>query len=154
MRERSPQPHPRHTTHAHNPTKRQIMFINFTRPVWTLSTLIYMFLLMGLEISPDAHPGKSSVVKQVAHNSAHVPAYMILTFLLVRTFQSYKVRKIVFWAFAISVWYGWLNEILQSFSPGRTCSVSDEVLNILGTTLALLLFKKFGWMERDRRFGL
>ena len=118
------------------------MISRIDKRLWLLATLIYMVLLMGVEISPDLHPGKASVAKQIAHNGLHVPAYAVLTFLLVNTLQLYGVKKTVLWAFAISVWYGWLNEILQSFSPGRTCSVGDEVLNILGAVIALVFMKK------------
>ena len=54
---------------------------------------------------------------------------------------------ITMWTFIISASWGWINEIVQSHVPGRTCSVSDEVLNIIGTGLSLILIKKIKWLS-------
>ena len=114
---------------------------------WTLITAIYMLGILWSSLQPEVHQ-KHDVVRETVHNGLHVPAYMMLTFLLVRTFQSYKNTKlrIALWAFIISASWGWINEIVQSYVPGRTCSLSDEVLNIIGTGLSLILIKKIKWL--------
>ena len=118
---------------------------------WTLITITYMLAILGSSLQPALHQ-KHDVVRETVHNGLHVPAYMGLTFLLVSTFQSYNTKsRVVLRAFFISASWGWINEIVQSYVPGRTCLVSDEVLNIIGTGLSLILMKKIKWLTEDKK---
>ena len=114
---------------------------------WTLITATDMLGILWSSLQPEVHQ-KHDVVRETIHNGLHVPAYMGLTFLLVSTFQAYKNTKsrVALWAFFISASWGWINEIVQSYVPGRSCSVSDEVLNIIGTGLSLILMKRIKWL--------
>ena len=111
-----------------------------------------MLAILWSSLQPEVHE-KHNVIKETIHNGLHVPAYMGLTFFLVSTFQSYKNTKlrIALWAFFISASWGWINEIVQSYVPGRTCLVPDEVLNIIGTGLSLILMKKIKWLTENKK---
>ena len=101
-----------------------------------------MLGILGSSLMPAQHEARN-VVKESIHNGPHIPAYMGLTFLLVKMFQSYQVKaKIIIWIFLISALWGWINEIVQNYVPGRDCSVTDEIFNIIGTIAALILIKR------------
>lgn len=89
--------------------------------------------------------GKPSLSVQIITNLAHIPAYSLLTFLWLRSFnrgrngnQSVIIKAIVVIGaivFAIS------DEIHQSFVPGRSVSCLDIALDLLGIFLGLQLLK-------------
>ena len=81
-----------------------------------------------------------SQLRQAAHNACHVPAYAILTYLLVWSFASLR-RDVLIKVFFISFSYGILMEILQSLSPNRLSSISDVGLNALGAGVMIWLLK-------------
>jgi len=105
---------------------------------WKIITLFYMGCLLAYSLKPGANFGTASSIKQVAFNLAHVPAYALLTLLLVYSLD----LKTLNWAFMVSVSYGIFNEFVQSFSPGRAVSIFDILLNVLGCWLFLYFLKK------------
>jgi len=109
---------------------------------WKIITLFYMGCLLAYSLKPGASLGAASSIKQVAFNLAHVPAYALLTLLLVYSLE----LKTLNWAFTVSVSYGIFNEFVQSFSPGRTVSIFDILLNALGTW-GMLYFIRKGYVK-------
>ena len=90
--------------------------------------------------------------EQIVSNLAHVPAYALLAFLWLKTFNRKEnkgtlpmvnllilIRLVIF---AIS------DEIHQSFVPGRSASFMDIGLNFLGTFCSLNTSKIFRQFKR------
>jgi VanZ like family len=77
-------------------------------------------------------------------NLTHVAAWAFLAILLARAFDSRGRRAGLGEAagraaLAVAALYGIFDEVHQFFSPGRTCSLFDAVLDSLGAAGALLL---------------
>jgi len=75
-------------------------------------------------------------------NLLHIPAYAILSFLLLdisKEYQALKRRKIL-GVFGFCCFFGALNEIIQMAIPGRFGALTDVALNITGTCLGILIY--------------
>jgi len=72
----------------------------------------------------------------------HALGYAVLAalwFIALRRTWDLSVRKAVVWTMLIALLYGVLDEIHQSFTPGRVPSSADVVADVLGAAIALLL---------------
>jgi len=106
-----------------------------TLTVWRGVTFLYMAALMLASLPPKIIPGDPTLLKEIFHNSLHVPAYTLLTLLIWKSWNRFSLPVIAGLSFAYSL----LNEIIQRFVPGRTASLSDAALNGLGVGLALVM---------------
>jgi len=104
-------------------------------------TTSYMFLILVLSLKPGSKDGADGIASQIFFNFLHIPAYAIMTYLILRCFLtlSYKVYAI---SFAISMSHGVFIEFLQIFVPRRTASLMDIGLNSIGILSALLFYHK------------
>ena len=117
-----------------------------------LKYLLVSLIAMCLIIYASSIPGKplwgnGSMAEQVISNLVHIPAYALLSFLWLKTFdkmrpriQFLKVNALILTGlllFAVS------DEIHQSFIPGRTASYIDVGLDIAGIFLGLSTFTIF-----------
>ncbi len=104
-------------------------------------TLLYMVALCYIALRPGSNRGGDSIPRQIISNFLHIPAYAIMTYLVMRCFStiSYKIFAI---SFAISMSHGVLIEFLQIFVPRRTASLMDVGLNSIGILLTLLFYYK------------
>lgn len=107
---------------------------------WFL-TFLYMILLVYFSLKGRGPVAHTSTIKEMMHNLGHIPAYAVLTYLLVWSFSTIQ-RAILMRVFLISFFYGVGMEILQSFTPDRTPSVKDALLNALGAGVMLWLLKR------------
>jgi len=98
-----------------------------------------MMALMFFSIKPDETGSQPLLWKQILHNFAHIPAYLVLTFLLWKSFLKNKLLICVIAAFL----YGLLNECFQMFVPYRTASLMDLILNGIGIMLAVIIIERF-----------
>lgn len=82
---------------------------------------------------------------------AHFLAYLFLSFLVTLTLWSQEKLKLLkrryfFFSIAIVILYGVLDEIHQSFIPGRSCEFLDWIADtsgaIIGTLFATILIVK------------
>ena len=116
-----------------------------------MSVMNFKYLLLGLlNISLIAYVssipdhslwGDGSLNKRIISNLAHIPAYALLTFLWLRAFDRKKYGShfpiantlilIGLVLFAVS------DEFHQSFVPGRTASLMDVGLDLVGIFLGL-----------------
>ena len=109
---------------------------------WIWTTVLYMLALLAGSLKPELDTTPHSKLQEMLHNFFHLPAYAMLAFILMNTFRAFNRRRVNLWVFLISVGYGGLIEILQGFVPGRTPSLGDESLNMLGTALVLLCLRR------------
>lgn len=105
---------------------------------WGCLTMAYMAVLLLASLPAKIIPGEPSPFKQMLHNSLHIPAYAVLTFLI---WKSLGDRHL--WGAAIAAFaYGLFNECVQMFVPGRTASWGDVARNALGCLIALWVLRK------------
>ncbi|MCA9405796.1 MAG: VanZ family protein [Candidatus Omnitrophica bacterium] len=106
--------------------------------VWVILSFLFMLVIFLHSMKTGTGAGRPSSIKQVIYNFAHVPAYMVLTILLFNAIRSQTLT----WAIFVSAAYGVFIEYVQSFNPGRTASVMDEGLNVVGIVIAVMLIRK------------
>ena len=70
----------------------------------------------------------------------HITAFFFLAFFLAISLVKGKNRSLIFLAVIISVLYAVLDEIHQSFVPGRGSSISDIFIDSLGIILASIFY--------------
>ena len=86
----------------------------------------------------------AKTTEQVISNLAHIPVYAGVTFFWLKSFvgsHKFTTYLIIVGVLLFSI----SDEFLQSFIPGRTASIKDLGLNLIGIILgiwALNLFKK------------
>ncbi len=100
--------------------------------------------------------GNGSLSEQIISNLAHNPAYALLTFLWLKSFEGSESKNNIFAFFLILVGlilFAVSDEIHQSFIPGRTASFMDIGLDLIGIFFGLWAFKIFGVFTREMKFG-
>lgn len=121
--------------------KIKIRGILIPRLVFIAITGLYMAAVMisSSHPAPEVAGADKNIMKHV-YNLAHLPAYSILTFLLLCSFDSFTplAQGAAFWT---SFTFGVFNEVLQSHVPGRYFQVSDMMTNGTGALLTLVIFK-------------
>jgi len=118
-------------------------------------------VMLALWYSSSQSPQRRepSILRALLHNGAHVVAYAglagawLLTMLPRRRERELLVsRSVITAAVVLSVVYGVVDEVHQSFVPGRVCSLWDIVSDACGSALAVagLLWSLSG----ERRFAI
>jgi hypothetical protein len=110
--------------------------------------VMYIVMIFGLSSIPGSPPARDHVwlhwILGMLQNSLHIPLFAGLTWLFrwSLTAVTDNKRLLIFLAFILTVGYGIFDEWHQSFTPYRTSSFSDVMLDITGAILALWLFSK------------
>jgi len=104
------------------------------------ATIVYMTAITVISIWPTSGGGGIESLGQLFNNLLHIPAYGLLALLLIKSAPKFKYVYIASFLFAVI--FGIFNEYLQSFVPGRTASVSDALLNGIGSLSVVLLYSK------------
>lgn len=78
-------------------------------------------------------------------NLLHIPLYGVLAFLWARAFQknNFSFKTMVLMTLFLVISYGCLDELYQTFVPGRYGGLSDIYLDILGAFLGVFVFYLF-----------
>ena len=113
--------------------------MKITCPILALAMTILIVYLSSIPDLAILEPG--SRTDQIVSNLAHIPAYGLLTFMWIKSFNGlawHKSRALV----KLAVLAGLLlfsvsDEFHQSFVPGRTASAMDVGLDLLGILLGL-----------------
>ena len=113
---------------------------------------LFLSLLMTCSIfflssMPDQFlPGDRSLTEKIVFNLAHIPAYGLLTYLWLISFTSTRNKnysfKIILTVFAGLVLFAISDEIHQAFIPGRSASLMDIGLDLVGILAGLALFRQ------------
>ncbi|MFO7732871.1 MAG: VanZ family protein [Candidatus Aminicenantes bacterium] len=102
-------------------------------------------------VFPGASASTLGAAYIVLRKSLHFVEYGLLAFLLYRAFRAFQGPRWspgpVYLAGAVAVAYGFLDEFLQSFVPGRWGSPFDWAIDILGIVTVLAVIR---WRERKR----
>jgi len=94
-----------------------------------------IFALSAQSFLPDLTPG----LPGVDEIGGHLAAYGLLAGLLWWALRGSGVRYPATAALLLAVLYGASDEFHQSFVPGRTMTVSDLLVDLIGASLVLLL---------------
>ena len=125
--------------------------VSLTAVCYYVVVIAYMagiYYLSSLPLSANQSKGISKSTRQIITNIAHVPLYGILAFLLLRAFNRGKNnlehRSLIsyYLAFAIGTLFAISDEVHQSFVPGRTASLLDVLLDVLGIIAVLISVNK------------
>jgi VanZ family protein len=131
-------------------------------PGWyVLATVLYVAAMVLLSSIPDpgieeqhafaAVPGLLTInhypIVRLAWNLAHVPLYAGLVFVALQAVARGKAHATltpgVYWAiFGAALACAALDEWYQSLVPGRSASVTDFLLDVVGSGAMLLILRK------------
>lgn len=111
-----------------------------------ISLLITCSIVFLSSIPDQYFPGDRSLSRQIVFNLAHIPAYGLLTYLWLISFTGIRNKnhsfKITLAVFAGLVLFAVSDEIHQSFVPGRSASLMDIGLDLVGILAGLALFRQ------------
>lgn len=108
----------------------------FFTTIYRVSTVLYLIALTFLSLQPIVKHGGDDLPRQIFNNAMHIPAYGLLTFLLINSMAKYKHSYVASFIFVLV--FGVFTEYLQSFVPGRCASIVDLLLNGVGATSFIL----------------
>jgi len=111
-----------------------------------LYPIAYMAGILGFASVPDTPDTPHSLsLNAIVNNFLHIPAYGILVFLWFRALhqKSRSKHRSLFYAVGITMAFGILQELVQSFVRGRFVSLADIGLNTIGIALAVLYIHRY-----------
>ena len=119
---------------------RPILF----HPWYGLATLLYMVGITLLSSIPG-HTGPRNTLLEYGLNLGHIPLFAGLTFLLIETIAPKRRRYLATPACAGAaltlVAFAALDEWHQAFVPGRSSSIMDFALDMMGIGAVLLFYR-------------
>jgi len=113
-------------------------------PWFGLASLFYMIGIILLSSVPR-HPAPRNTLFEYGLNLIHIPMFAGLTFLLIRTFVP-KGRGVAsapacLGVALLLVIFAVFDEWHQSFVPGRSASVVDVMLDMMGIGAVLIFYR-------------
>ncbi len=109
----------------------------------------WMALIFFLSAQPHL-PNLAPGLPGVEEIGGHLSAYGILAVLVWWALRGLASQAPATWALLVTVLYGVTDEFHQSFVPGRTMTVEDLVVDLIGASLGLLLVS---WVHLRRLRG-
>ena len=107
-------------------------------------TVSYIIMILLSSAFPDY-----DIVPSRIQNLMHIPAYLVLTILLLQLYKNYRINgwKRIVLALLTSMVVGLVGEMIQSFIPSRFPSIVDLIRNFTGTVAGIILFY---WVEKTK----
>lgn len=104
-----------------------------------LSGKIARFLIKQLPIEETQQSLKKA--ESIIRKMAHFSIYTLLGFLLMFFINTYpiKVKEKILISLLVGILYAISDEIHQKFVPGRSCQITDVMIDSLGVTLGIFL---------------
>ncbi len=92
----------------------------------------------------------TKLIELIIRKGAHVLEYLILTILLLFALSRSRLKKrnSYILAASLAILYACIDELHQSFTPGRDGRVSDVFIDSIGVILGLFLFFISGYLKR------
>lgn len=123
------------------------------KPLWLAGAVLITLSIAGVSSMPaGTMGGTGSTVEQVISNLLHIPAFALLTFLWIKALglesTNWKSgnKKALVWLLLALACFGALDEVHQSFVPGRFASFMDFGLNLVGILV--------GWWSTKKVHGV
>lgn len=107
-------------------------------------TVSYIILILLSSAFPDY-----DIVPSRIQNLMHIPAYFILTILLLQFYKNNRINgwKRITLALLSSMAVGLVGEMIQAFIPSRSPSIIDLIRNFAGSLAGIMLFH---WVEKTK----
>ena len=99
---------------------------------------IFLFLIYFFSTLSRPIPGAVSIDFSILH----VIEFFILAFLLLRIFYAYDLKNRFLLTITVVIILGVIDEIIQSFAPGRVNSLMDVLLDAIGASFVLIFINK------------
>lgn len=128
------------------------MFVRIVRPI----AGVYTLLLIGVSLLPSGTNlvgGWDTAISPGLQNMLHIPAYIalvILAFLALCPSFNVHLRGIVLLSLSCCI-FGMMLEFAQIVIPGRTGSLTDAMLNVIGVIIGSLIIITIRWRRMVRR---
>ena len=109
--------------------------------IW-LPAVAWAGLIFFLSSQPDETFEKLGLQGQLLSIGGHLVVYFVLMVLLVvalRFSSDLSSRQITIVAFLIVALYGLSDEYHQSFVPGRTATIDDWIVDLVGAAIAWII---------------
>jgi VanZ family protein len=110
---------------------------------WPILLMVLIFIESSIPM--DGGPDNIAFLTNLdpnVQNLLHIPLYGLLVYLWLRFFgaSGKGIKQVVFYSLLITVLYGCLDEVHQSFVRGRYGGLLDICLNIVGAVLGSVVF--------------
>jgi len=128
------------------------MFVRIVRPI----AGVYTLSLIGISLLPsgtDMVGDWDAAISPGLQNMLHVPAYIalvILAFLALCPSFNIRLMGIVLLSLSCCI-FGMMLEFAQIVIPGRTGSLTDAMLNVIGVIIGSLIIITIRWRKMVRR---
>jgi VanZ family protein len=104
-----------------------------------------MLFILVTSLVPDFEIIDSKSISeliQIIQNLLHIPMFVILSILFLQIARNYDIGrwKAGFLTFAFCGIFGLLNEIIQTFIPGRFGGLIDIGLNCIGAIIGIIVY--------------
>jgi VanZ family protein len=125
---------------------------------WTAASAYVLALTAAslLPSGPGVLGGWDSRISPRVQDAGHLPAYSLLLIVIVwagSASHGFRTRHVVATALACCT-FGLLMELAQAFVPGRTCSASDELANVIGVASGVVVLVLWRLVRRPNRRNL
>jgi hypothetical protein len=113
-------------------------------PLYGLATMLYMVGITLLSSTPR-HPSPRHMLLEYGLNLIHLPMFAGLAFLMIKTIaprqRQLLATRVCAVAALLLVTFAALDEWHQAFVPGRSASVIDLLLDVMGIGAVLLFYR-------------
>ena len=104
-----------------------------------------MFLILATSFVPSFElDERKSIIQfsEIIQNLLHIPMFAILSILIFQISKNYYMgnRKASIVTFTLCFTFGLLNELIQTFIPGRFGGLMDIVLNSVGSLIGIIVY--------------
>jgi VanZ family protein len=121
-------------------------------PKYALLTAAYLMVIYWMSSLPDLSGPRQDPLTLFFMNLGHLPLFAFLALCVVKTLKAVGTSLWLRYAlaFAVSAASGALDEWHQSFVPGRSSSVGDFLVDVLGIG-AMLFLLRLAAIRAERR---
>lgn len=121
---------------------------------WTI-TLFWTVFLTILLVQPETQPiiptgiqpAPPSLIREVLFSIVHLIMFGITSFLWCIALESYFDLRLTLLSVALFIIsYGFVTELAQGMSPGRTSQIWDIIANVIGNMIGITLYWR--WQKR------
>ena len=105
-------------------------------------TIAYMSLILATSLVPQFRIRDFMTLSPIIQNMLHIPMFAALSILFLQIARNYDLgrRKAGVLTFVFCGIFGLLNEIIQTFVPGRFGGLMDIGLNSMGAIAGIIIY--------------
>ena len=111
------------------------------RILYLIATVIWAGLIFYLSSIPELSSGLETWQDLILRKLAHVAVYLVLAYLLAKSFNSVK-RPLLLFVVIVCVAYAWIDEFHQIYVFGRMGAAQDVLIDTVGVFAGIWLYLK------------